>query len=140
MIPRHITHVLIDIALKFVRANAFMHHRNIQDAIHSPSQWCYGTQCDVELVCHDGVERIDECAFYNCSRLRRLIMPGVRVIAKHAFHHCTSLAYIECGKLEVIGMWTFQVRIFEQHRPTIHQDRLGVCIPTLHWSTECQVW
>ena len=47
MIPRHVTHVLlIAKALKFVRGQAFQRHPNIQ-----------------EVICHDGVEKIEEYAF-----------------------------------------------------------------------------
>ena len=90
-IPRHITHVLIAAALKFVPANAFYDHPNIE-----------------EVICHDGVEKIEEWAFYNCPRLRRVIMPGVKEVEKYAFNECKHLLYIECGKLEVIGAQTFR--------------------------------
>ena len=84
-VPRHITHVLIATALNFVPAEAFWDHPNIQ-----------------EVICHDGVEKIEEMAFCFSS-LRRIIMPGVKVIEKSAFNRCRSLTYIECGKLEIIG-------------------------------------
>ena len=84
-IPRHVTHILIDRALKFVRARSFWEHPNIQ-----------------ELICHDGVEIVEQAAFYKCPRLRRVIMPGVRVVEYGAFNVCRALTYIECGKLEII--------------------------------------
>ena len=85
-IPYEATHVLIDKALNFVPANACQYHRNIQ-----------------ELICHDGVEKIEQYAFYDCPNLRRVIMPGVKVLEKWAFKGCGALTYIECGKLERIG-------------------------------------
>ena len=84
-IPQHITHVLIDRALKFVPGWAFIYHPNIE-----------------EVICHDGVEKIEELAFYHCPRLRRVIMPGVKIIQFRAFDGCRALTYIECGKLEII--------------------------------------
>ena len=89
-IARHITHVLIDKALKFVPARAFLRHPNI-----------------VEVVCHDGVKKIEEFAFYHCPSLRRVIMPGVKVLETKAFDRCIALTYIECGKLEIIGEGSF---------------------------------
>ena len=91
VIPDHITHVLIDKALNFVRANAFRNHRNIK-----------------EVICHDGVEKIEREAFCNCPSLRRVIMPGVKVIKNMAFDYCKALTYIEGGKLEIIGGAAFQ--------------------------------
>ena len=91
-IPRHITHVLIDKALKFVPARAFQRHPNI-----------------VEVICHDGVEKIEEWAFHFCPSLRRVIIPGVKVIKNDAFYGCSVLTSIECGKLEKIGQDAFGV-------------------------------
>ena len=89
-IPDHVTHVLIDEALKFVPRRAFFMHPNIQ-----------------ELICHDGVEKIGREAFCFCPSLRRVLMPGVKEIKKGAFVSCTALPYIECGKLEIIRMAAF---------------------------------
>ncbi len=89
-IPRHITHVLIDKALKFVRARAFWEHPNIQ-----------------EVICHDGVRKIEQAAFYKCP-LRRVIMPGVKEVEQGAFNCCYALTYIECGKLEIVGERAFR--------------------------------
>ena len=89
-VPRHVTHVLIDKALKFVPARAFYAHPNIE-----------------ELICHDGVEKIEEWAFYRCPSLRRVIMPGVKEVEEWAFGGCGALTYVECGKLERIGRAAF---------------------------------
>ena len=89
-VPRHVTHVLIDRALKFVRARAFEYHRNIE-----------------EVICHDGVVKIEELAFHECPSLRRVIMRGVKVLEKEAFQCCVALTSIECGKLEIIRYHAF---------------------------------
>ena len=91
VIPDHITHVRMAKALKFVRARALFQHPNIR-----------------EVICHDGVEKIERKAFYNCPRLRRVIMPGVEEVEKNAFYYCTALTYIECSELEIIGEHAFQ--------------------------------
>jgi hypothetical protein len=88
--PDHVTHVLIDKALKFIRARAFNSHPNIE-----------------EVICHDGVLKIEEFAFYACPRLRRVIMPGVKEVEKGAFKSCGALTYVECGKLEIMGTSAF---------------------------------
>ena len=90
VIPQHITHVRMAKALKFVRARAIYNHPNIQ-----------------VVECHDGVEKIEEWAFYWCPRLRRVIIPGVKEIGHRAFWYCTALNYIECGKLETIKSSAF---------------------------------
>ena len=90
VIPRHITHVLIDKSLKFVPARACYEHPNIE-----------------EVRCHDGVEKIGKDAFHNCPRLQRAIMPGVKEVERGAFASCKALTYIECGKLERIGEVAF---------------------------------
>ena len=91
-VPRHVTHVLIDNALKFVPARSFEYHPNIQ-----------------EVICHDGVEKIEEEAFCECPRLRRVIIPGVKVLEEKAFFLCKALANIECGKMEIIGGAAFGI-------------------------------
>ena len=92
-IPYEATHVLIDKSLNFVPANACQYHRNIQ-----------------ELICHDGVEKIEHHACFGCTSLRRVIMPGVKVIEAWAFYDCMSLTYIECSKLEKIGERAFNCK------------------------------
>ena len=89
-IPDHVTHVLIDKALNFVCGRTFENHPNIQ-----------------EVICHDGVEKIEEHAFHRCRSLRRVIMPGVKIVERGAFRICRALSYIECGKLEIIGEEVF---------------------------------
>ena len=90
VIPGHVTHVLIAKDLKFVPARAFYNHQNIE-----------------EVICHDGVLKIEELAFYNCPSLKRVIIPGVKVVEKRAFNECRALTYIEWGKLEIIGEYAF---------------------------------
>ena len=88
-IPRHVTHVLIP-KRKVVPAQAFYMHPNI-----------------VEVICHVKVNKIGREAFHDCPRLRRVIMPGVKEVERHAFYSCRALTYIECGKLERIGAFAF---------------------------------
>jgi hypothetical protein len=89
-VPWHVTHVLIDKALNYVPAQAFEGLPNIE-----------------EVICHDGVEKVEPWAFYKCPSLRRVIMPGVKAIERNVFDECEALTYIECGKLERIGQQAF---------------------------------
>ena len=79
------THITVAESCTFVRANAFQYHQNI-----------------VELICHEGVEKIEAAAFYKCPNLRRAIMPGVNIAESLAFGGCKALTDMECGKLEII--------------------------------------
>ena len=57
---------------------------------------------------HDGVEMIEQYAFYQCTSLRRIKLAGVRIIEAYAFYNCTALVDVEFGdKLETIGEYAF---------------------------------
>ena len=83
VIPREATHIFVQ--ARVVQRHAFEYHRNI-----------------VEVICHEDVEKIEAAAFYGCSSLRRVIMPGVKIVELRAFTHCEALDHLECGKLEII--------------------------------------
>ena len=88
VIPDYVTHVIVK--ARVVRTNAFRRHRNI-----------------VEVVCNENVERIEEAAFFSCRSLRRVIMPGVKVVEDSAFLGCEALEDVESDKLEIIGLGAF---------------------------------
>ena len=89
-VPGHVTHVRMSESLKFV-PERFRSHQNIE-----------------EMECHYGVNKILPMAFGWCRSLRRVIIPGVRVIEDKAFCYCEAVTYVECGKLEIIGGWAFE--------------------------------
>ena len=136
MIPQHITHVLICQALMFVPARAFQRHPNIQ-----------------EVICHDGVLKIEAKAFDECPSLRRVIIPGVKKVERWAFGYCKALTYIECGKLERIGKWAFSgckslssidlpsIKIFDQYAFTnctnLTNAKFGIDLESLGCSAFC---
>ena len=91
-IPNEATHITVAEDCTFVRAWTFRWHRNI-----------------VEIICHDNVKTIGECAFAGCPRLRRVIMRGVKVLESAAFWDCAALTDVECGKLEIIKDGAFSV-------------------------------
>ena len=82
-IPNEATHIIVDI--RIVPRMAFRGNRNI-----------------VEVICLDKVERIEVEAFFNCPSLRRVIMPGVKIVEEDSFQYCEALTDVECGKLEII--------------------------------------
>ena len=88
VIPHNATHIIVQ--ARKVRARAFYGHRNI-----------------VKVICHDHVEMIEQEAFGCCSRLRRVIMRGVKKIVGSAFHCCHALENVECDNLEIIREYAF---------------------------------
>ncbi len=87
VIDEEATHIFV--LARVIRRNAFEEHTNI-----------------VEVICHEDVEKIEEGAFFLCSSLRRVIMPGVKVVEEYAFN-CPALEDVECDKLEIIGQNAF---------------------------------
>ncbi len=88
VIPDNATHVFV--VAKIILRSAFLHHPNI-----------------VEMVCHKNVEKIERAAFSGCPRLRRVIMPGVKIVEKEAFYCCGALTDADCDKLEIIKEGAF---------------------------------
>ena len=88
VIPLEATHIIM--LAKVIPRKAFWKHPNI-----------------VEVICHEDVKRIGSWAFYGCPSLRRVIMPGVKIVEGSAFYNCTALTDVECGKLEIIEESTF---------------------------------
>ncbi len=71
IIPRDATHIFVDKSVTVILRRAFQWHRNI-----------------IEVICHDNVEKIERYAFCGCTSLRRLIMPGVKIVEEAAFDGC----------------------------------------------------
>ena len=92
IIPDEATHITVAESCTFVRARSFWGNRNI-----------------VEVICHDRVEKIEFFAFSGCRSLRRVIMPGVKIVGRCAFSDCGALTEMECDKVEIIGDQAFQV-------------------------------
>ena len=90
VIPENATHVSVHPSVKVIPKRLFCWHPNI-----------------VELVCHDGVIKIEEEAFYGCPLLKRVILKGVEEVEWGAFSMCDALEYVECDKLEIIGEYAF---------------------------------
>ncbi len=89
IIPRGATHIIVHESVTVIRARAFYEHPNI-----------------TEVICHYKVEKIEERAFYWCDCLRRVIMPGVKIVESWAFDG-SALADVECGMLEIIQEFAF---------------------------------
>ena len=88
-IPEEATHIVVQ-GIAVIPAGAFEEHLYIE-----------------EVICHDRVEKIELCAFYKCPFLRRVIMPGVKIVETQAFFECEDLTEVECDKLEIIGECAF---------------------------------
>ena len=89
-IPQNVTHLIIHENITVIPRRLFYKHPNL-----------------VEVYCHKGVTKIEESAFYYCQSLRRVIIPGVTIIERWAFINCRNLVYVECVKLERIGVQAF---------------------------------
>jgi hypothetical protein len=85
--PQHVVNAIIDESVDKIDDDAFRGNPNLKS-----------------VVCHDGVLKVGKVAFYNCSSLQRIKMPGVKIIEQSAFYRCTSLTHVEFGdKLETVG-------------------------------------
>jgi hypothetical protein len=90
-VPDDITHVIIDRSVKIVPLMAFKRRRYL-----------------VSVETHDGIEKIGGSAFYKCTSLREIKLPGVKEIGNAAFWGCRSLTDVEFGdELETIGQFAF---------------------------------
>ena len=84
--PDGVTHAVIDPSVNTVRRGAFRNRRQL-----------------VSVLFHDGVEIIEEWAFYECKLLSGLKLLGVREIGHGAFRYCEALSDVEFGdRLETI--------------------------------------
>ena len=90
VIHREATHIIVGEDVTVILREAFKDHPNI-----------------VEVFCHEKVEKIKPFAFYGCPRLRRVIMPGVKIVEDIAFYCCNALTDVECGNAEMIGQVAF---------------------------------
>ena len=90
VIPYEATHITVAEDVRVIRARAFYCHCGI-----------------IEVICHDRVEKIEREAFDSCFNLRRVIMPGVKIVEEEALEDCEDLDGVECGKLEIIGGGAF---------------------------------
>eukprot|EP00984_Skeletonema_dohrnii_P023452 scaffold12543_cov68-Skeletonema_dohrnii-CCMP3373.AAC.3 len=90
VVPPGAIRVIVDESVNIIPERAFFRNGHI-----------------VELICRDGVKKVEEWAFNGCPSLRRVRMPGVEVVEWYAFSDCEALTYVECGKLERIEEGAF---------------------------------
>jgi hypothetical protein len=91
VVPRDVTHVIVDESVKIIRQRAFRDRRRL---------------ASIEM--HDEIETIEEEAFFGCISLKgSMRLPGVRVVGRWAFAR-TDLTAVDFGdKLETIGHSAF---------------------------------
>ena len=90
IIPREATHITVAKDVTVILEHAFIDNQKI-----------------VEIICHHKVEKIGERAFSFCRSLRRVVIPGVKIVEKRAFENCHVLTDVECGMLEIIKKFAF---------------------------------
>ena len=90
-VPPFVRRARIHRDVKIVARGAFRNHRHL-----------------ISVEFHDGVEIIEEEAFYTCRSLRSIKLLGVRIIKEKAFQFCSGLTGVEFGdKLETIERYAF---------------------------------
>jgi hypothetical protein len=91
LVPDNVRRVRIDKSVKIIPARAFQYCRSL-----------------IFVEFHDGIERIEMWAFYDCPLLSSVKLLGVKIIKDGAFRDCSGLTDVELGdKLETIGQNAF---------------------------------
>jgi hypothetical protein len=91
VVPEDVTHVRIDRSVKIIPERAFQCRRNL-----------------LSVETHNDLEKIERNAFYCCTSLRGIKLPGVRIVEQLAFWGCYALSDVEFDdKLETIGKSAF---------------------------------
>jgi hypothetical protein len=88
--PQHVVNAIIDESVEEIAEEAFSHKPNLRS-----------------VVCHDGLLKVGKWAFGYCHSLRRVKMPGVKIIEVKAFSDCDGLVDVEFDKLETVGDLAF---------------------------------
>ena len=88
--PLHVVNAIIDESVEEIDDGAFRYNEHLKS-----------------VVCHDGVLKVGEGAFTDCSSLQRVKMSGVRTIEEYAFYSCEDMTHVEFNKLETIGRNAF---------------------------------
>ena len=91
-VPERVRRARIHKSVKIIVERAFFYRRHL-----------------ISVEFHDGIEIIEEGAFYFCYSLRRSIkLLGIKIIKAKAFFCCRNLTNAEFGdKLETIGVQAF---------------------------------
>lgn len=67
-----------------------------------------GNDTVVSVIIPEGVESINQYAFYNCSKLEYVLLPsGLKDIAQFAFAECKSLRNINFNDVHTVGDFAF---------------------------------
>jgi len=88
--PGHITHARIDKSVKVISELAFFRNPNLQS-----------------VETHDGVEKIDNFAFFGCKRLTHIDIRSVKVIEVLGLAG-TGLPELDCDNLEMVESYAFE--------------------------------
>jgi hypothetical protein len=84
--PQHVANAIIDESVDEIDDGAFRDNPNLKS-----------------VACHDGLLKVGRWAFYKCSSLQRVKMPGVQIIEECAFYGCEDMTHVEFDKLETVG-------------------------------------
>ena len=84
--------VIVDNSVTVIRRMLFAYHSNI-----------------IGVFCHENVQNIEERAFHCCTSIKRLIIPGVKVVGWSAFSGCHALK-VDMSKKQHINHSSSQER------------------------------
>lgn len=89
-IPKHVKHVIIS------------------DDLDCVPSWSFAWKSSIEsVVGHADIRTVEKCAFFECTSLSYVDLPGVVEIEEHAFVECTKLPFVRFPNLEVVGPYGF---------------------------------
>ena len=89
-IPKHVKHVIIS------------------DDLDCVSGWSFAFNSSIEsVVGHAGIRTVEKCAFFECTSLTYVDLPGVVEIDESAFVECQKLPFVRFPNLEVVGPYAF---------------------------------
>ena len=86
----------------------YVKHVIISEELDHVPIWSFGWNSNIEsVVGHAGIRTIEKCAFYECTSLSYVDLPGVVEIEEDAFVRCIKLPLVRFPNLEVIGHSAF---------------------------------
>lgn len=111
---------LRSVALKGIPENAF--GRGLMDS-ESPLK---------KVVLPESVEVVGKNAFYNCTNLAEILMPGVLIVGEESFSGCLSLALVNAPLLQTIGTGAFAdcddwEKVYLPSVQTVGEDAFYAC-------------
>ena len=106
-IPRNATHFTTHESLSVIPRNSFYNHRKIIELIcHANVKRIGISTCmwskTLKRLEIEGVEVVEQNAFWGCSNLENAEFPKVKIVRQLAFSDCISLGYIDLPSIKIV--------------------------------------